>query len=1008
MFPRRTHDKMPLIDHNMNQENARWRASFLWFWVALTLMWALPLWGLDPHKAITQYGLDTWTRADGLPQSTISAILQTHDGYLWFGTEEGLVRFDGVRFTVFNSLNTPAMVEQDVRKLFEDRNGTLWIATNAHLISYRAGKWIDRLLPDGYADHPNLCLYQSADGTIWVGSNGKFGTLQGKVIRDFKDQKGSSLDGAGTIFETKDSSIWIAFRGLFRLKDGLFSTACPNKQTAPISCAAIDHHETIWFGTEGGGVGRLQNGACSYLPDINGTSHDYVTSILPDRDDNIWVGTIGNGLRRYGESGVATLSMKNGFCSNQVMSLFEDREGSIWIGTNGGGLCRLRDGRCTSYSAEEGVNGSFAQAVCEGADGSIWIGTNEGGITQFRSGQVISHLTTKDGLSNDSVTNLMFDRNGDLWIGTGGGGLNRISHGKLDSHPRGADVLGPIIFSIYEDRAGVVWIGCMKGLWRWQDQKFEKIPGVDSYPMCMEEDKSGRLWIGTMTGGLKCLFEGRLSSYAAKEGLSKNILVSLHADENNVLWIGTIGGGLDRFHDNKFTHVTMKQGLLSNTICGILQDEAGNLWMSCNNGVFHASKKELDRVAMGMISSVHCVSFDESDGMRNRECTGGGQSAACRAKDGGLWFTTVNGVVHVDPHSPRLAPVPPQVFVEEMSVMGRKVGGLDFGFPTALAAGSDRLEFQYTGLSFLKPKRVQFRYKLEGFDREWIDAHTRRTAFYTNIPPGKYTFRVTAADSNSVWNSTDASIEFRLKPHFYQTIWFDALIVVTMICIIHALYRIRARRLLAIERVRTRIATDLHDDVGAGLTHIAIVSEMIKKQIKLNRAEAEGMVSTVADTARELVESMTDVVWAIDPKLDDLASLIVRIRKFSSEILEAKGIKLEMRVPKDALRVRVGSNHRRQILLIFKEAVNNAVKYASCSSVVLSLDCRDRSIVGEIHDDGQGFDCLSVVPRGSGRGLASMRDRAERLGGSLAIASEPGCGTRITFTIPLKSHEHAI
>ena len=961
----------------------------------------MPLSGLDSHKAITQYGLDRWTRTDGLPQNTVSAITQTRDGYLWFGTEEGLVRFDGVRFTLFNSRNTAALPDQNIRQLLEDHSGTLWIATLSHLVSYHAGKWTSYTLPEGYSNSMVICLHQDANGTLWIGTSTNVGTFQDGAIKDFRDAKGDALKGAWAILETDNHILVFASKGLYRLEKGEYRSICAAPRNASSIAIAKTPDGTIWLGTAVSGLGRLRDGVCSYLTTTDGLTSNYVDALLVDRQGNLWIGTIDGGLHRYSEGRLSTFTAADGLASNQIQCLYEDREGSLWIGTNGGGLNRLRDGVCTTYSTKEGLKGDFVQAVSEGADGSVWIGTNDGGLSRLKDGSFIAHYLQKDGLSNDSVTCLWNDNRGVMWIGTGGGGLDQMIGGRIHLFSRERGYAGTTFFTIYADHSGVLWMGTDLGLCQLKDQQVTRVPGFNGYPLCMKEDRQGTLWIGTNGDGLVGLSKGHSISLTSKEGLSNDIVVCLHEDEEGVLWIGTAGGGLNRLNHNKLSRVTTKDGLFSDSIYQILQDAHGNLWMGCNNGIFCVSKKGLNQVADGIIQSIACISFDESDAMRSRECNGGGQNYAFKARDGSLWFATVDGVVRIDPEQVLKNPLSPPVHVEQMVVNGRVMGGAGIGFPAVLSPGSDRLEFQYSGLSFLKPMKMQFRYRLDGLDAEWVDAGSRREAFYTNVRPGKYVFRVIAANSDGVWNETGASVDFRIKPHFYQTIWFYALIAMTLIGIVHALYRYRMQRLLQLERMRTRIAADLHDEVGAGLTNIAIISEMVQRQLRPDHAEPADQVSTVAETARGLVDSLTDVVWAIDPQLDDIESLIARIRKFSSEVLEAKGITWEMKIPENMPHIRVGSDHRRQILLIFKEAVNNIIRYAACSKVILALELRSGCIAGEIIDDGRGFDSDHVAPRGSGRGLVSMRERAARLGGSLTVVSKPGQGTHISFSIPL-------
>ncbi|MEW6367058.1 MAG: two-component regulator propeller domain-containing protein [Acidobacteriota bacterium] len=965
------------------------------------MLYATPLAALDPQKAITQYGLDRWTRSDGLPSNTVNAILQASDGYLWIGTEEGLARFDGVRFQVFDSRNTEALTEHYARSLFEDRDRTLWIATPNYLVSWRDGRWSRQPLPEAYSGLKRLTFYQSHDGRIWVGGSSSVGTLAGGAITELRDTKGASLRGSRAIFETTDG-IWFGSAGLSLMKAGVLSTVCPSVAGVRLQCAVADRTGTIWFGTSGGGLGRYIDGQCSYLTARDGLSGSAITTLHLDRDGSLWIGPINGSLQRYRDGRLEALG-EDELHSNQIMSLCEDGEGNIWIGTNGGGLGRLRDGKCTTFSNREGLGGAYVQAIAEGADGTLWVGTADGGLSRINDRTVTARYTVKDGLASNYVTCLWRDHDGTLWIGTDGG-LNRMSEGRIRTGPAGAGAAGSIFLSIFEDREGVLWMGTTKGLFEYRDGVATLSHGITDIPGCIAQDRSGRLWVGTAGGGLRCISGGALHSYATKDGLGSNIVTCLYEDEAGAIWIGTGGGGLTRFRAGRLASVTTRQGLFADMILSILPDAHGNLWMSTNNGIFCARKSDLDRCADGGAERLSCMSFDESDGMRNRECFGLVQTPAVRARDGVLWFATVDGAVRIDPERLPSESSPLPIHIEQMIVNDKLVGdsmGGSSGFPSALSPGSSRVEIAYTGLLFADPAGVRFRYRLEGLDDGWVEGKNRRQAFYTNVPPGRYTFRVTAARRDGAWTDSGDSISFRILPHFYETTWFYALVAMMMLGAAYGGYRYRLQTLLELERVRTRIAADLHDDIGIGLTHITIISELIHTQLRNTQREAAELASQTADTARGLVDSLTDVVWAIDPKMDRVENLLIRIRQFASTVLEAKGIRFQMRAPETLAGTRLRADVRRQVLLTCKEAVNNIVRHAACSSVTLDLAVRDGHITGEIVDDGQGFDTENYVPKGSGRGLTSMRERVARLGGSLTFASQPGRGTRVVFSIPL-------
>jgi streptogramin lyase len=491
-----------------------------------------------------------------------------------------------------------------------------------------------------------------------------------------------------------------------------------------------------------------------------------VFSIYEDREENLWIGTYSGGLNRLKDGKFITYTTAEGLSNDLAFPVYQDRQGSIWIGTYGGGLNRLQEGKFTSFTMKEGLANNNVRSICEDRQGSLWISTYGSGINRFKDGK-FTRFTTREGLSEDNVRAIYEDSQGRLWIGTYGGGLNRFADGK---------------FTVYNTKNGL----------------------SNDFVITIFEDKKKNLWIGTRAG-LNRFKDGKFTTYTIKDGLSHNAVFALYEDREGCLWIGTYGGGLNRFKDGEFTGYTTNEELFDDVVFRVLADGKGNLWMSCNKGIFSVNKKELNDFADGKINSITCISYDKDDGLKSSECSGGSQPAGWKTRDGKLWFPTVKGVTVIDPENIKINERPPPVIIEQVIIDGEPIDpGEEIKFPP----GKKNFEFHYTGLSFTAPKKVKFKYKLTGYNKKWIDAGTRRIAYYTSIPPGHYHFKVIACNNDGLWNETGAFFDFDLKPYFYQTWWFYFSCGLLLVLSGIGFYRLRVKQLKNRERELERLVNE--------------------------------------------------------------------------------------------------------------------------------------------------------------------------------------------------------
>ena len=1022
------------------------------WWLALIIL-AAGAW-VRAGGAADDYLVQVWTSENGLPDSSVTAVAQTPDGYLWVGTYNGLARFDGVRFVSFDPANTPALAHARVRRLSVDGRGVLWISTyDGSLSKYEQGvftlerrytraaegevdfvaatakevvfltsrgevlrrslaaplgKGWEELPPPARGIGAQCCA--DGNGTLWYrDGDRRLWRLAGGGFESLPDSAGLAQQNVNVLATDATGRLWAGTDQEFAYWDGAkFQSAVPAGSGAlDVSGLAVTAGGRIWAVANGSVCEAFTNGwvlppdaARTIFPGNPGR-----IGAVEDHHGGMWFYNYGRGLWSVTADGRTwQWGPNDGFPGGRVYAFLEDRDGEWWAGLDAGGLVRLRPREFHALPAGDNPLTAAVKSVCADGSGTIWAGRLNGGLDCWQNGNITNIPVLADGANIGPVFCACPDRQGRLWLSAGdedlfvraGGGFNRITpvvHG---------------VKAILADHAGRVWAGATSGLY-FSDadapEHFQPFKGVSRRSVrSLAEDSAGSVWVGTANGELFRIASNTAAMFHPDDSPGSSSVWSLLAD-GDTIWAGTFRGGLLRFRDGQFTRFGKMDGLPDEVICQILDDGRGNLWFGSHQGVFRVAKSALAGAVREPGRRVACVGYGRSDGLPSLECSGGYQPSGWRDAAGRLWFATAKGAAWVQPEEIRPNPNPPLIAIEEILVDGRRPSpALSGSAALEIPPGKHQLEFRYTGLSFASPERVQFRYRLDPLDTDWVPAGTRRFAQYNFLPPGAYRFRVLACNSDGVWNETDSAVAVTILPHFYEIWWFRALAALLVVAGVAAAVRQVATRRLhlkmeqlerrqAIERERGRIAKDIHDDLGASLNLIAVLGDLAKDDKAAERVEK------MSSIARQAVTSLDEIVWAVNPRNDTLSHLVDYICQYANDYLRDAGMRCLLDVPEQTPAREVPANARHNLFLAVKEALQNIVKHSRASRVELRLRLEADTLRLEIADNGRGFDGSPGDDRADG--LNNMRQRLAEIGGECRIQSTVGAGTTVSLVLPL-------
>lgn len=985
------------------------------------------------RAANSLYTIDSWENDDGLPQNSIISMTQTRDGYLWMGTINGLVRFDGLHFTVFNEDNTPGLGSSPIVSLFEDRRGNLWIGSElSGVLLAKDGKVTSLGIGKGNSESRLKSICEEVSGAVWLC------TQDGQLWR-YKDgatnafSLGSETSGGyRSVITDTDGRLWIGTDGSTfalnpksdfergkLLSESIRPTARPS--------GLLD----FLLASRAGGYWRLGDGRIErWNADGSSRAHGHylwtantkVMAACEDGEGNLIVGTLGEGAFRFDAAGNATAVSSNQM--PYVLSLVLDRENALWVGTDGNGLSRLSRLKLPVFQVVERSRGLTVRSVAEDALGGVWMSFNapdfsSPGAGYWKDGEFRGY-GREEGLINSSVLSVLADRRGQIWAGTPGALFTMLA-GKF-ALVGGLEDWTRSVSAMHEDRAGNLWFGSQAGLVRFNGNAtkvFTLTNGLSSDDVrAIADDRAGNLWAGTRSAGLNRLRDGKFTAFHQPDGLPSEEISSLYVDAEDALWVGTLGSGLARYRDGKWTCFSMKDGLASNIIGYVIEDAAGYLWIGSNAGLMRVLKTSMEPVAAGGRTSLNIRFFGRPDGLPTRECTIGSQPGACRGRDERLWFPTTKGLVSVDPARILRNTNPPPVSIESVLVDGQEQGfaaiRANVSGPLTLSPEREHLEINFTSLNLASPERGRFRYRLEGHEKDWVEVSGSRSVHYNKLPHGHYRFQVIASNEDGVWNERGSSLAIVVEPPFWRTWWFLGVVFASVLGIVagivHYVSTQKLQRQLAdlrqqeaLEKERSRIARDIHDQLGANLTQVSLLGELIEGD-KDQPDEVAGHAKQIQATALETSRALDQIVWTVNPSNDTLDGLVNYLCKYAQEYLAVAGLKYRLDVPPDLPNTPITPEIRHNLFLAAKEAINNVVKHAQADSAWIRLKLEPGRFTIEIQDDGKGPAGMNEKRAQSRNGLRNMGKRLEDVGGKFEIGPAPERGTLVRLVAPLGKH----
>jgi ligand-binding sensor domain-containing protein/signal transduction histidine kinase len=938
-----------------------------------------------------QYTRRTWRIQDGLPEDTVQAIQQSQDGYLWIGTTGGLLRFDGSHFQLFNHANVPALADNSIFCILAARDGSLWIGTEGGgLLHLKDGAFHAYTQAAGLSNDFVRSLLEDDQGRIWIGTDNGLFQLVHDQLRQVDTSPYTFALAVHAIVEDGERRVWVGGSALLVFaQTGVSTMRLPGRDSENRVKSILETQDgTIWVGTVGG-LNRLVKGAFEPVEQIKGT----VRTLRQTADGTLWIGSIGHGLYRYAKGQFSVWTSADLLPSSTVLSLFADTQQQVWIGTQQG-MVRLSKTPVSVISLP-GETDASSGTIFADPNGTVWLASS--GVFAIHDGVARPYKFPK--IPDVAIRTVFRDRSGDLWLGTDGNGVYRLTHSGVIHYTAPARLVNNFVRAFLQSRDGAVWIATDEGVSRIagnETQNYQERDGLAYFSTrALVEDSDGDIWIGT-DHGLSHLHAGAFIHDAATAALAEEKIWSILEDRNGALWFGTRGHGLFLYQNQRIISFTTAQGLANNNIYQVLADRRGTLWLSGPNTIssFPSPSRELGPADMHLKVSVYELPYDAGP----VQMCGGEQPSGSVAPDGDIWFVGSKGAVHVLP-TPQVRVAPPRALLTGVNADGRE---LSTASPLVFPASLSRLEIAFAPLLLRSQDDVRFRYQLEGFDKNWIYAGTGRTASYTNLPAGKFRFRVATYEVNNPTAISEVSFGLQKKPHFYGTWWFLTLCLFAAALLIWAIYQSRIRllrlRFKAVLEERSRLAREMHDTVIQGCTSTSALLEAISSLQRGNIALQENLLDHARMQVRATIDEARQAVWNLRHKEDSVADLGRSAAAIAARTSEEFGISVGCM--EEGCPFRMRGSLARELLMVIREAVYNGALHGKPKRIQIKLVYSRDTLESSVTDDGCGFDLAARKADGAQHyGIEGMRERIERMGGRIGIMSAPHQGTTVSFNI---------
>ncbi|MGA2246073.1 MAG: two-component regulator propeller domain-containing protein [Verrucomicrobiota bacterium] len=966
----------------------------------------------------------SWEENQGLLQRPVRAIAQTRDGYIWVAGGNDLYRFDGLKFVSFAPPFSPARGR--VQALFGDRRGALWAGTTGGLQCWLNGSWSERSTRDGLPSNSVTCLNEDGSGRLWAGTEGGLVILQdGRFVPPANSQAiaGGSVTA---LFKDRQGAMWVAIRkqGVFAYHDGQFVPVTDAADAPLLSTARgllVDQNGCLWLAAGENAVLRRDQAGWHHYRLPKRLAGSLVNALAEEPDGTIWAGAPG-GLFQFSGGQFSGVPNSSKLAGAAVESLFADRDGRLWAGTDEG-LNRLQRKILFAFGQEDGLGFGPVQGLVQVSPGVIWAARSGDGIYRW-DGRTFSRLKAA-GLPahNSRVNALLLAHDGVCWVASSGGLLRYKDPVAAADEVSWFELAGADIVALAEDRDGGLWAGTRTGaVWRlfegqWAEQ--DSVPGHKPVHTILP-DPDGSIWVGTGGAGLVHLKTGAPEFFGERAGLADDDVRSLYRDAQGTLWIGT-AGGLCRKGDGRISCFSARDGLPDNTISQIMEDEGGRLWLGTGQGIACVSKRRFEDFAAGKVAALYPRIFNRGDGMLSEECVAGSGSGGLKTQGGFLWFPTAKGVTIVAPRALPLETPMPNVALEDILVDGVPVKETLAGETSLrIPPGKHRLEIHYTGLWGDAPETIRFRYKLDEWDAGWIEADTSRTAVYNFVPAGDYDFHVIACNRDGTWAAQGAELRLVFARYFWQSWWFIGLAGGTLLLAVAGTVRVvekqkmkhrvaRLERERALDQERTRIAQDLHDEMGAKLCRISFLSEHARRAVGPD--DLREQIKSISDDSREVLHSLDEIVWAVNPQNDTLENAASYLAQYAQDYFQMTGVECELELPAQLPPHPLSSQSRHHLFLAVREALANILKHSGATRATIAMACQNAVFEVVVTDNGRGFDgpagpAAGATAGDSHDGVRNMRQRIADVGGRCSIESAPGRGTSVRFSLPIPGRDN--